>query len=473
MNIFVSSTSEDLQDYRAVARNVILDVGWHPEMMEHFGASPDPTVAACHEVLGRCELVLLIVAYRRGWVPTVEQGGNEVDSITAIELAHARESDIPVLAMFASDMWPGKLWENDDPEARDWIQKFRDELNLPAVFFDPEPVTTQESERLPAFRAKVKEVLLAHRERLLARQSAEPAGIDFFERARQGLLGGTDIPFLGTGSHNSGPLSPGALAGALGGDLPPEDLLSLATAAEYRERFVGSRDVFLDQFGRVLAEQEKQIAASPVHDLVVELDNAPLIVSASFDRLLEQRFDAAGKPYVLVTHILRSDERQHDGRILVVRGEESAEIFPADEVEVDVRKERVIYKPLGSPCLNVLLEELEPDLDLDTVVVTETDHLTFLGRLESPRTGIPTIFSRLLRKRPLLFLGYAMDVWQYRLVMEVFQSIGARRKRTTTLAVRKPASPMEEMAWKRLNAELVPMDTDEFARRLMAEPTAS
>ena len=47
MKVFVSSTSKDLTDYRAAARKVILDQGWHPIMMEHFGALPDSTVDAC------------------------------------------------------------------------------------------------------------------------------------------------------------------------------------------------------------------------------------------------------------------------------------------------------------------------------------------------------------------------------------------------------------------------------------------
>ena len=36
MKVFISSTSEDLKDYRAVARLSVLDVGWFPEMMEHW-----------------------------------------------------------------------------------------------------------------------------------------------------------------------------------------------------------------------------------------------------------------------------------------------------------------------------------------------------------------------------------------------------------------------------------------------------
>src|SRR5690349_13700527 len=128
LRVFVSSTSEDLKDYRAVARLVILDQGWTPVMMEHFGAVAQPSLEACRQRVTGCDLVLLIVGYRRGWVPSVDQGGNGRDSITALELACARENKTPVLALLAAPNWPGDLWE-DDPQARAWIKTFRSELN--------------------------------------------------------------------------------------------------------------------------------------------------------------------------------------------------------------------------------------------------------------------------------------------------------------------------------------------------------
>ncbi len=103
LRVFVSSTSKDLHEYRAVARNVILDVKWLPQMMEHIGTRPEATVEAMRAEIKGCSLVLLIVGFRRGWVPEADKGGNGVDSITALELAYARENKIPVLAMMASE----------------------------------------------------------------------------------------------------------------------------------------------------------------------------------------------------------------------------------------------------------------------------------------------------------------------------------------------------------------------------------
>ena len=461
--MLVSSTSEDLRDYRAVARNVILDLDWHPRMMEHFGASPLVTVDACRKEVEDCELVLLFVSFRRGWVPSPAEGGNGKDSITAIELAHAHLHKKPVLAMVTSDSWPGNLWE-DDGDARAWVKLFRAGLNLPAVFFDHEPVISGESERqLPGFRAKVKELLVAHQERLLKERPADgksTTGLEYFDSACDDLYDGTSIPFISAGIYGTGPLSSRALAQDLVSDAELEGQ-SLATCAEYRERLSGSRKAFLRNFSRIVRKQETLAAPIPVYTLLAAIPQPALIVCATFDRLLDQVLAKAGRSYVTISHVLRSAGGGHDGEVLVLRPQTEPEICLADKVHV-ADTEAIVYRPFGAPFLHELVD---PKLDLDTVVVTESDHVTFLSRLENQSTRIPTRLSVPLSRRPLLFLGYALDVWQYRLMMQVFQPAGSRTTASVPRAVRVVGGAMEEIAWKRLSADVIRLDPNEFATR--------
>lgn len=464
LKVFVSSTSEDLQVHRAVARQVILDLDWHPTMMEHFGTSTEPTVEACLERLADCDLVLLIVAFRQGWVPNREQGGDGVQSITALELQHARDKGIPVIALLASESWPGNLWENEQA-SREAVERFRDELNLLAVFFEHEVTTTQEAKRLPAFRAKVREELVAHKQRLIrdtAPSTPAQTDLEHLERARHLLLEGQVIPFLGTGISRGGPLCSEVLARALAGDDFSEASPSLATAAEYCERLNYVRQLFLKKLKTTIETQQKAADefSGRFYDLLVSLENIPLIVSTTCDNLLEQRILQANKTYAIVSHIIRSEDGRHDGKILVVRDDGSAAICLADQMDLpDV--DHVIYRPLGSPFVH---EKLDPKWGMiDTVVITESDHLTFLGRLENEHTRIPAKFIRWFLSRPILFIGYALDVWQYRLVMQVFHTVGIQGRYGSILAVRVPDRPMELMAWERLGADLVPMEPDQFA----------
>jgi hypothetical protein len=199
ITVFISSTSEDLSAYRGAAKLAVLDTGCTPRMMEHFGALAAPTVDACLNAVANCDVFLLIVAHRRGWVPSPEQGGNGHDSITALELQHARRLHKPVFILLASTSWPGDRWE-DDAAQRDYVKMFRAELNQPAAFFDAEPEAGPEQERLPIFRAKVRDILQKHRTALAQSEASARtnAGGDLrLEAVSAGLRSGSRIPLLG------------------------------------------------------------------------------------------------------------------------------------------------------------------------------------------------------------------------------------------------------------------------------------
>ena len=461
--VFLSSTSEDLKNYRAAARDITMNLGWRPIMMEDFGAIPQTTVAACHEKLATCQVVLLIQAFRRGWAPTQEQGGNGRDSITALEVAYAKEHGIPVLVMFASRKWPGDLWENDDQAKRDCVEGFRDNIDLPAVFFDPE-----DKSELPVFRSKVRDVLLAHKARLIEQQArlGVIGGIDFFDSAREALVKPRSVPFIGAGVYGDGPLGGPELIKALLKGEEPEPKSSLAEAAEYRERFLGERPDFLAELHDIVVTHSAQATLPEALEMLVQLKSTTLVVAATYDQLLEQRLREAGRKFAVVAHILRSAKREKmgeaDGSIVVFRDGAEPKICLADKVDL-APDELVVYRPLGSPLLHDLLDPL---LGIDTVVITETDHATFLGMLENQKTGIPTSLSRPMQIKRLLFLGYSLDAWHYRLVMRLIQMVGATRR---LIAVRTPSCRMEELAWARLQTDVVSMDPNAFARRVMLE----
>ena len=272
------------------------------------------------------------------------------------------------------------------------------------------------------------------------------------------------VPFVGAGVFAEGPLSVRSLTDALRCPTPIESDC-LATVAEYRERFLGTRDRFLAELHKIVADQSRDVTLPPALDMLVGMERRPpLVVATTHDQLIEKALTARGRPFAVVTHVISAADVHYKGKILVVRGHAAPVFSDADKVEL-ADHEFIIYRPLGSPLLH---DALHDDLEIDTVVITETDHLTFLGRLENQQMQVPTCFSRSLQRRPLLFLGYGLDVWHYRLMMHVFQSVGGRGKETHAIAVRRPASEMESLTWRRLGADVVQLDSNEFARRVMA-----
>lgn len=134
--VFIASTSEDLADFRQAAADVTREIGWQPVMMETFGTDPyRGIIDACRKKVDESDMVLAIIAFRRGEVPSLDFGGDERSSYTAFEIEHARGTDKPLVVFQARDSWPGNLWEADQ-EARAWVLNFRNSLNRLSVYFD-------------------------------------------------------------------------------------------------------------------------------------------------------------------------------------------------------------------------------------------------------------------------------------------------------------------------------------------------
>jgi hypothetical protein len=456
LNVFVSSTSEDLEPFRAVAEQVVRDLGWVPEMMEHFGALPTTSVQACFSKIAAADLVVTIVAFRRGWVPTVEQGGNGRDSITALEIAEARRCGIPVILMLAHEnIWPGRLYEQSD-DGRAWVTAFREGLNQPAQFFDFEQVEAGARESLPKFRAKLRQGLLAYKERVVARRASSVRGPVETDTAISLLKRGALIPFVGPGIYGDGPLGRVSLARALDEDGSKD----LATAAEMRENKELSRVNFIAALSTVLAEQASKASVPDVVRLLAELPDCRLIVSTCLDDVLECQLQAAGRRLTTITHIMNSFDGEHDGKVLVLREGQPVEVRASRDVDIS-HSELTLYKLLGTPSQ----EALQSEGQIDTTVITESDHLLLVRRLANPNTSIPPAIVRVLRQKPLLFLGYDLDLWQYRLVLQLFQAIG---RPAGPIAARQPTSSVESNAWRRLQINLLGMNANVFAAQALA-----
>ncbi len=298
-----------------------------------------------------------------------------------------------------------------------------------------------------------------------------PLQLDWFQAVRAQMDQGKIIPFVGSGTYTNDVLSPFALSSSLaqGVGLKLASQESLAVTAEYFERFYQgphmdaerARSELLDEFRRCLSKQTQDLSPPKTHELMHRMKRPWFIVSTTYDLVLEDSLAKSGVPLVIVAHILRSRDHVHDGKVLVVRHgtAPSAKICLADELVLNEATDCVVYKILGSPFLHDLTD---PADGLDTVVLSESDYLTFLGRLDNQHTRVPTSFSLPFRKRKLLFLGYSLDIWHYRLVLQlpVFHGV--------SFAVRQPTSQMEELFWARLGAGLIHSDPEEFAKTMLA-----
>ncbi len=104
---FISSTNEDLRDYRVAAREAAIVAGLAVDMQEYFDAKDHPPLMECLERVNSADVVVAVIAHRYGWVPEDQPDGDR-KSITWLECEAAKRSGKSVLAFLIEDNydWP-------------------------------------------------------------------------------------------------------------------------------------------------------------------------------------------------------------------------------------------------------------------------------------------------------------------------------------------------------------------------------
>ena len=154
MRIFVSSSFQDLQEYRHAAIRVLRQLGHEVVAMEDFVAASEVPLKQVLDKLERCELYVGLFAWRYGFVPKLgaDSGDDSADpkvsdatygvtSITHYEYLHAKAKGIDRLAFLLDERvpWPPHLidgFSTLDPTApkdATAIRALRTELQRGAV----------------------------------------------------------------------------------------------------------------------------------------------------------------------------------------------------------------------------------------------------------------------------------------------------------------------------------------------------
>jgi WD40 repeat protein len=106
--IFLSSTAKDLHEYRDKIMEAISDLDQKAVHMESFGARPGDPLNECRKLASEADALIVVVAHRYGWIPSLEQGGDDITSITWHEVIAALEQNKPVFAFLVDPhfTWP-------------------------------------------------------------------------------------------------------------------------------------------------------------------------------------------------------------------------------------------------------------------------------------------------------------------------------------------------------------------------------
>jgi hypothetical protein len=143
--VYISSTYNDLREYRESVYRVLRGLGHDVVAMENFVASDQRPLDQCLAEVAASDLYIGILAYRYGYVP--ESDNPDGISITQLEYRHASALGLPRLVFLLSEdtPWPRRFMDSGDGRR---IEAFRDEVrrNLRVSFFsDPDDLALQVS----------------------------------------------------------------------------------------------------------------------------------------------------------------------------------------------------------------------------------------------------------------------------------------------------------------------------------------
>ena len=144
--VFVSYTGEDLEAHADIVSDMIRRLNSDSERswiaIDHKFWSPTgrPSVQECMEQVERCQILIVLVAFRYGWVPSRDERGDGETSITRMEVERARAAGLEVIPFLVEDntQWNvGQMEGLNDPVAQGRLLRFKAELRRSlAGFFD-------------------------------------------------------------------------------------------------------------------------------------------------------------------------------------------------------------------------------------------------------------------------------------------------------------------------------------------------
>ncbi len=233
--------------------------------------------------------------------------------------------------------------------------------------------------------------------------------------------------------------------------LEQEGTPSLAEVASFCALTTG-RTVLVEALRNVVMPVSRP---ARLHHLLARVAGAaPLtIVSTTYDTLMEQAFDEAGKPYEVLTNAIAPERmvwRRPSG--------ESVKVDPRElRQEVDWSPAvPVLYKVFGSLS--------RTDRSLDRFIITEEDEMELFAAWTAGKLP-PLRIASALEELPALFVGMGLRSWTQRLLLSRIRRTD-RSRRWTDWAIVRNVSEINVARWKAAGVQLCDLDVDTFTAGL-------
>jgi hypothetical protein len=187
-----------------------------------------------------------------------------------------------------------------------------------------------------------------------------------------------------------------------------------------------------------------------------------LIVTTHYDLSLERAFEEAGEEVDVVSYVAAGE---HRGKFWHrPPGEQPRPIELPNEYATELSLERrpILLKLRGAV-------DLLPEREWESFVITEDDHIDYLGRRDLA-AAVPVSIVAKLRRSHFLFLGYDLVDWNLRLILG--RIWGTRPLPYGSWAVQPRPTALERAFWRQREVDVVDLEPEAFVelleRRLLA-----
>ena len=324
-----------------------------------------------------------------------------------------------------------------------------------------------------------------------------------FDWIAKDLREGKCIPFLGAGASafpkeiNAKPPSASALALELAKEsmYPPyqairdadgandaaaqERLLratvdceNLMLVSSWVEHGLGDRSRLEEKLREHLADEHKPLPYNSLHDLLARVaQQRPMaVITTNYDDLIESALVQQKVPFDLF--VVAIDRPAVEGRVqgtTLFRRPGEDDLTPVTGehqlLDLELLRGQVRLK-------RTALFKIHGHIDRkrssdDTFVITEEDYVAFLGRMNSGDSVIPADLVTLMQSRTLLFLGYGLRDWNFRVLLDRLNRSRLQPKRS--YAISHDIEPAEGELWAARKVVVFKADLNEFVPRLGAE----
>jgi hypothetical protein len=277
------------------------------------------------------------------------------------------------------------------------------------------------------------------------------------------------FPPYQTFTETEGSIDASAQERHLRAQLDCENLMLVSSWVEYGR---GDRPRLRDKLRQHLANKDRPLPCNGLHELLARTaKQTPMaIITTNYDDLVEQALAKQEVPFDLFVIAIDRNvaaEQVHGTMLFRPDGEDKLKPVTGEREILDVElandeirlKRAVVFKIHGHIG--------RTDRSDDTFVITEEDYVSFLGRMGTGNSVIPADLVTLMQSRTLLFLGYGLRDWNFRVLLDRLNRM--REQAIKSYAIAMGITDAERRLWITRGVEVFNADLNDFVPRLEAE----